>query len=97
MSVPLPWRHHVLSGHTAPLDRAAAGALSHVGDRLRLPLQFLAFREGRADGRAHSLEDTAARFGIDLPFAQRVDAYLAARRRLHVSRAGWRAGLPRAR
>ena len=54
--------------------------------------QFLAYREGLADGQRHSLEDTAAHFGMDLATARLTDEYLAARLRLHLDHVGWRAG-----
>jgi hypothetical protein len=62
-----------------------------------LARRFVAYRQGRLDGTMHSVDDAAEYFGIDTAFANRVEAYLLARHRLHVSRAGWRAGLARAR
>lgn len=53
--------------------------------------QFLAYREGHADGRPHSLAEAAEHFGIDLETARLTERYLQARLRLHVDRAGWRA------
>jgi hypothetical protein len=53
--------------------------------------QFLAYRLGLLDGQPHTLEDTAARFGIAPAVARVTDEYLQARRRLHLDRAGWRA------
>ena len=54
--------------------------------------QFLAYREGWTDGRRHSLEETAERFGIDLATARLTEAYLRARFQLQVDQTGWRAG-----
>ena len=53
--------------------------------------QFLAYREGLADGRPHSLQEAADRFGLDPTVARLTDEYLQARRRVHLDRAGWRA------
>ena len=57
-----------------------------------LTRRFMAYRQGEWDGTPHSLEETAAHFGVDLVFASRIDAYLKARLRLSsAGRAGARA------
>jgi hypothetical protein len=97
MSV-LPWRQPPATPtpgpHAAGLP-APAEAPAVRADPRALTREFFAYRQGQLDGRPHSVEEAAERFGLDLAFARTVDAYLTARQRLRVSRVGWRAGLPR--
>lgn len=88
------------SGTATPLSTAGArprpvDGLPPRAEWSRLARQYRAYREGRLDGRCHSLEEAAEHFGLDPAFARTVDGYLAAQERLRLSRAGWRAGLPR--
>jgi hypothetical protein len=95
MSVPFPWRCESPPAAHAAATTAPGRSVEFPAELHPLARQFLAYREGRLDGRLHSLEDAAERFGIDPPFARTVDEYLGARRRLRLRRAGWRASLAR--
>src|SRR5438067_345466 len=94
----LPWRapHQPVQatrfrpGTDLPSNRPELAAQLHP-----LVRHYVAYRQGRVDGHAHSTEEAADQFGIDPAFASAIDEYLAARHRLQVQRAGWRASLLR--
>jgi len=78
-------------GESAADRPASTSNPPFAADLHPLHRRFLAYRDGLADHRPHSLQETAYHFGIDLDLARVTDEYLQARRRLHVDRSGWRA------